>query len=625
MTPPHPSQGLLDQRFAKALSLHRQGRLGEAEPIYRSVLSADSEHFLSLLHLGVLRLQQGSRAEALELTRAALRRDPNSAEAHSNLGAALQLLGRPDEAILAYESALAVDPDRAEAHYGLAVALHALSRHHEAIACYERTLAIDPDYAEANCGLGAALHAVGRNERAVACYEAALAIDPDYVEAQCGRGAALQTLKRHDEAIAAFGDAVTAEPDNTAARNALGLALQEVDRHDEALAHFRHALAVDPRSGDTQVNLGSVLKEIGRIDEARHAFQAAVEIEPENVRFRYALVNSRRACAGDPHLAAMEAWARDIDAFPEDQQILLYFALGKALAETGRHEKSFRFLVAGNALKRQQVRYDERATLDTFNRIKRVFTTDLMVRMARMGHPSAMPVFIIGMPRSGSTLVEQMLASHPKVFGGGERQDFSDALASIAADPFPQFVPGLTADQLERLGAVYLERVSASATAERITDKMLANFCLAGLIHLALPNARLIHTRRDPVDTCLSCFTLLFGAEQPFAYDLGELGRYYRAYARLMKHWREVLPEGVMLDVQYEELVGDFEPQARRIVAHCGLEWDDACLAFHQTQRVVRTASVTQVRQPIYRSSVGRWRPADAVLRPLLDTLTSFD
>jgi len=183
-----------------------------------------------------------------------------------------------------------------------------------------------------------------------------------------------------------------------------------------------------------------------------------------------------------------------------------------------------------------------------------------------------------------------------------------------------------TAEELQRLGADYLNRLKTALPApprvwRRITDKMPANFRLVGLIHLALPNARIIHTCRDPVDTCLSCFSIHFTADQPFAYDLGELGRYYRAYYSLMEHWRQVLPEGVMLDVHYEDLVGDLEGQARRIVAHCGLEWDDACLAYDKTARPVKTASAAQVRQPIYRSSVGRWRPDADVLRPLLDGL----
>ena len=246
-----------------------------------------------------------------------------------------------------------------------------------------------------------------------------------------------------------------------------------------------------------------------------------------------------------------------------------------------------------------------------------------------VGDPSRLPVFVLGMPRSGTTLIEQILASHPKVRALGERATFSETLARICGTPtgaqsLAQRAARCTDSELRRLGALYLKviRRDAPTTAARIVDKMPANFQFIGFIHAALPNARIIHTRRDPVDTCLSLFSILFaGSAQLYSYDLEELGRYYRAYEKVMTHWRNALPAGVMLEVQYEEVVDDFERQARRIVAHCGLEWDDACLEFHKTERPVRTMSHAQIRQPIYRSAVGRWRPDTARLRPLLAAL----
>jgi hypothetical protein len=227
------------------------------------------------------------------------------------------------------------------------------------------------------------------------------------------------------------------------------------------------------------------------------------------------------------------------------------------------------------------------------------------------------------MPRSGSTLVEQILASHPLVFGAGELYDLPNAVARLGvAAPYPDFIPRLSGEQLRALGAAYLaDVVPLAPEAARISDKMLSNFVYVGLMHLALPNARIIHVRRDPVDTCLSCFAKLFAGPLPFTYDLGELGRYYHAYASLMDHWRRVLPSGVMLEVQYEDVVGDLEAAARRIVAHCGLEWDAACLAFHRHRRPVRTASLTQVRRPIYRASLGRGQSYGEFLAPLLAAL----
>jgi hypothetical protein len=246
-----------------------------------------------------------------------------------------------------------------------------------------------------------------------------------------------------------------------------------------------------------------------------------------------------------------------------------------------------------------------------------------------LGDPSTVPAFIVGMPRSGTTLVEQTLASHQAIFGAGERSELSQAIERLngerfGAGPFPEAVWTMTGEKFRKMGAEYVAALHPLApNAARITDKMPGNFLYLGLIRLILPNARIIHVRRDPVDTCLSCFSKLFKGEQAFSYDLAELGRYHRSYQRLMAHWRSVLPEDAMLEVEYEALVRDFDTQARRIVAHCGLQWDPACLEFYKTSRPVHTASMVQVRQPIYHSSVGRWRPDPALLQPLLEALAT--
>jgi hypothetical protein len=240
-----------------------------------------------------------------------------------------------------------------------------------------------------------------------------------------------------------------------------------------------------------------------------------------------------------------------------------------------------------------------------------------------LGDPSDVPVFVLGMPRSGTTLVERVLASHPDVFGAGELTDFGDAaVGGYAPKPLPFDVASLTGDALRGMGGRYLAHVLPKAPlARRIIDKLPANFRFVGLIHLALPNARIIHVRRDPLDTCFSCYSQLFVNNLEYTYDLAELGRYYRAYEVLMAHWRAVLPAGVMLEVEYETLVGDFEVEARRLVEFCGLEWDARCLKFHEAAGAVQTASAVQVRRPVFRSSVGRWRHYKEYLGPLLEIL----
>jgi hypothetical protein len=259
-----------------------------------------------------------------------------------------------------------------------------------------------------------------------------------------------------------------------------------------------------------------------------------------------------------------------------------------------------------------------------------VFNGSLLERFQGQGDPSLMPIFVVGMPRSGSTLIEQILAGHSQIHGAGELMDLEKAISTVlkARNPpvqYPECVPGLDGAALRRIGQAYLARLPVPAPGKvRIVDKLPGNFLNIGLIRLILPNARIIHTTRNPVDTCMSCYSKLFASGQTFSYDLGELGRYYRSYRELMTHWRSVLPPGSILDVAYEDVVDNLEGEARRLIDYCGLPWDDRCLSFHRTSRVVKTASAVQVRKPLFRSSLQRWRRHEAGLAPLLHELRDF-
>ncbi|HTP84486.1 MAG TPA: tetratricopeptide repeat protein [Alphaproteobacteria bacterium] len=615
---------MAEAHFNLGNSLAALDRREDAFRCYETAIALRPDYVAANMNLGIGLASLQRNEDAAKRFARVIEIDPRHPEAHNNLGAVLQALGRNAEAVAQYETALALRTDYAEARFNLGNALVAMDRGEDAVAQYDAALAIRPTYAEAHYNRGNALKRLARDVEAVAAYEATIALKPDYMEAYNNLGNALLDLRRLDAAVARFQQALALKPDAVEVHNNLGTALQGLGRHDEALKHLDAALELKPRYADAHTNRGNTLMEMGRLDDARHAFEAAIECDPTRPKFYRNLMDSKRFAAGDPHLVALQEMAKNLDRFDAEARSDLHFALGKALGDAGDYADSFRHLIEGNAVKRRSVAYNEAAVLEFLKSLALVFTREMIAAKEGRGHPSQLPVFIVGMPRSGTTLIEQILASHSKVFGGGELSAFSDVMATFSGldDALAGADPAAADAALRDVGERYVGAIKALAPgAERITDKMPANFRLAGLIHLALPNARIIHARRNPIDTCLSCFGRAFSGDQPFTYDLAELGRYYRAYDALMAHWRRVLPERTFLEVNYEDVVGDLEGQARRIVAHCGLEWDEACLQFYRTERLVRTASATQVRQPIYKTSVGRWRAYGELLRPLLTAL----
>lgn len=399
--------------------------------------------------------------------------------------------------------------------------------------------------------------------------------------------------------------------------------LNALGRAEEALALFNKLQNLDAKSSDACHGAGEALQQLGRIAEARQAFERAVTLKPSHVHHHYALAQLSRFAPGDARLAPLEALAKNMPSLSVPERGELHFALGKAYDDLGRWQDAFAQFQAGNALRRRSLDYDEKAALGLMAAMQEAFTPQAIAGHAGQGHASDIPVFVIGMPRSGTTLVEQILASHPAVAGAGETMYLHLLLGQgLLGSDFPAGLTRLKGSDLFRFGGFYAARLKSHApAARRIVDKLPANFLLAGLIHLVLPKARLIHIRRDPLDTCLSCYANLFAENIDYAYDLGELGRYYRGYQALMAHWRGVLPPGVILEVDYETLVGDLETEARRLIAHCGLDWDPACLAFHQTARVVHTLSSAQVRRPLYQNAIGRAAGYAPFLGPLREAL----
>lgn len=660
--------------YRRAQHHFRKGELDRACAVYSRIIAGQVQHLDALHALGLIRLQQGEYAEAHSLLAAALDLDGQHAGVLSDYGRFQVLTGHPQEALAVYDRALTVQPDRVDAITGRGHALRALNRQAEALEAYDAALRLEPARAEAQGGRGLSLLALGRPAEALHAFDSTLklmradhpaapepAVRPDEAEVLNGRGAALRALGRPAEALASLDRALDLQPGLVDAHHNRGAALRDLNRPAAALASFERLMALDPSRADAHYNRGVVLNDmnrptealasydqaltlnpglaeahngrgvllmaLGRLDEASVAFDRAIALSPSNARFYFNLTQSKRITRGDPRLAAMERLTQDAASLRADERIDLDFALAKAFADIGDTRRAFRHLAQGNARKRRLVAYDEAATLRAFEQMGAAFSAEVMHADTDAGEPSRMPVFIVGMPRSGTTLCEQILASHPQVFGAGESDAFTHAINGLAGvAKSPEALSRISADRRRQLGIGYVRRLAEMAPdAMRITNKAPGNFGFVGLIRLALPNARIIHMRRDPVATCLSCFETLFAEALPYAFDLGELGRYYRGYEVLMNHWRKVMPAGSMLEVDYEDLVTDFEAQARRIVAYCGLEWDRRCLDFQRTERLVRTASARQVRQPIYATSIARWKAYKPHLGPLLAALGRQD
>jgi tetratricopeptide (TPR) repeat protein len=581
------------QKLQTAHSLHQKGELNEATKLYRELIEANPDNFYALHFLGLIEAHSGNMELAKRLMARSLSIQPPNIQFMENYATALYQTADYIGAIKLCRKGLKLNGASISLLYVNAVSLWKLGKLQDSLMQVDKLLLIQPNHVAAHNERGSVLAEMKNYQLAITSVEKAININPNYADAYLNKGHLCAILQNYDDSLLAY------------------------DR----------AVALQPNNADAYGGKAKVLLALGRLAEASIVIEKAIDLAPRGARFYRTLTEIKRLSPGDPHLHAMEELAREMPSLSADEQIDLGFALAKAFADNKNHEQSFRRLVEGNALKRKQLAYDEAAALGVLERTRRAFTADLMRGDRGRGDPSFVPVFILGMPRSGTTLVEQILASHPSVFGAGEITDFRDAIAELGgaaggALHSPEAASRLPDEQLRRLGANYLGRIrNAAPAAARITNKTTENFRWIGLIHLALPNARIIHMRRDPIDTCLSCFSLLFDDSLPYTFDLRELGRYYRAYEATMAHWRDALPANVMLEVQYEEVVADLEGQARRVVAHCGLEWDSRCLDFHQTVRPVRTASVAQVRQPIYKSSVGRWRAYEAFLGPLLAEL----
>lgn len=518
-------------------------------------------------------------------------------------GNALVRQGRVTDALELYFAAVQAQPGRFEAHANLGSLLLAADRFGEAEEHLRRALALRPEQAPLHVALGQACGAQGRAEEAESCFTRALALAPDDARALVAQAGLLRQRGRFAQAAEAYRRVLQGQP-----------------RH--ALAHY---------------GLGHCLRERGMAEEAADSFARAVAAQPDYVDAHYRLAVLRPGETDGAHLAQLEALRPRVAALPQPQQIRYWFALGRRREDAGAYDDAFAAYAEGNRLQREGLgpadRRAAREALDArfVERVRSVFGSEHLRAAARAsGVDARVPVLVVGMPRSGTSLVEQMLASHPAVHGGGEMRHLPAVLEeafgfeeSQAACAYPEIVPALSAEALERVGRGYLDRAWREARgASHVTDKLTGNFLHLGMIALSLPRAKIVHVVRDSRDTCFSCFANLFGhGDIAYSYDLGTLGRHCVRRQSLMAHWHARLPADRIMVLRYEELVGDTERVLRGLLDFLGLPWNGRCLDFHRQKRAVHTVSAGQVGRPVYATSVARWRHFEPHLKPLLDIL----
>jgi tetratricopeptide (TPR) repeat protein len=592
------------------------GRAEEAVSLYERALQIDPHSPQAQNNLGNAFLRLEQLDDAVRCYRRALESLPRDAEVLCNLADALRQRGELDEAVRLTERAIEVDPTLARAHNILGLSLTGLERRESAVASLRQALALDPRSVEAITNLANVLLELGERREALTLYGRAIELAPQRPESHCGLGHVLLELRRPAEAEESLRRALALRAAYPSAQLGLAAALRVQRRAEEAEAICEAVLTGDPDNVEAMVLLGEFRADRGRFSESGQLLARAIELNPRCTS-AYCSIAAHRRMAGDDRAWLAGVLALLEQPLPLGQSIALRYALGKCFDDVGEYDNAFqRYLEANELTRRYGYRYDGGKLAALVERLMERFDAAFIRELQPRGSSSERPVFILGMPRSGTSLVEQILASHPQVFGAGEVRFWDSALATLektgyAPDFAAALVPRFVVDYLARLATVPQDAL-------RVTDKMPANFLCAGLIHAAFPGARIIHMQRHPIDTCLSIYFQNLFDTSAYGHDLEQLTHYYTQYVRITDHWRAVIPAASLLEVPYEALVTDPEGWTRRMLSFIGLPWDPQCLEFHRTERVVITASRWQVRQKIHAASVERWKHYEKHIGPLL-------
>jgi tetratricopeptide (TPR) repeat protein len=655
----------IDSELRKAVQYHESGQLEKAEEVCVKILRinpnhSESSHLLGLIahhagkddlaissvnkaiqndpknpfyynNLGNIFQDQGKLDEAISCYQKALQLKPDLARPYNNMGNAFKDQGKLNEAISCYQKALDLQPDYSDAYYNMGIAFEDQNNLNEAISCYQQAIHLKPDYFAAYNNMGNAFKDQGKLDEAISCCQKALQLKPDYAAAYNNMGNALTDQDNLDEAISCYQKALQLKPDYAEACNNMGIAFKDQAKLDEALSCYQKALQLKPDYAAAYNNMGVAFQNQGNFDEGNSCFRKALELKPDNAQALYSLVQPQKLSYYETQELFQLAEQLSKQDMSEDDSTLVYFALGKLCDDLGMFEKAFEYYRLANTLAHRKVEFRIDLHREYISKIIQTFTDDLFYRRQTWGSDSKMPIFIVGMPRSGTTLVEQIISSHPDVLGAGELSFFFQIDSKLKSRQihslYPEYVQWVDRETAHDISEGYLGHLrnlaKSSANQSRVTDKMPHNYLLLGLMFLLLPKARFVHCQRHPLDNCLSIYFQKFLKEHPYAYDLSEIGRSYSEYQRLMSHWRQVLPTTIF-EVTYEELVSRQEQVSQELLEFCGLEWDSRCLEFHKNARPVFTASYWQVRQPIYASSIGRWKHYSKFLGSLKELLADF-
>jgi tetratricopeptide (TPR) repeat protein len=591
----------------EATAAYRDGRAHDAERLSRQILTQEPDHVAGLQLLAALAGQTGRLPLALRFAQRVASLHPSLVSARMQLAGLFRQAGNFAGATNELMLALQLQPDSPEAHNDLGLVHLAESRFQQAADCFAEALRLDPASGLAHYNMALALEALGSHAAALEHYQEARQLRPSLVEAHYRLGLLLQEEGRRQRAIQCFRAASALRPGSAFALlcDATIAGLLGDDTTSEELV--RRAIALEPRNSEAHAVLGTILMQRGQFEDAAASYDLANALNTEDTTGPVGLVKVKRLSQADrPLIGQLEHKLRN-PSITGHESVLVHFALGKAYDDLGEYGRAIEHFDQANALKKRvrEKRYDRQAHATLVDRLIRRFTLEFFARNKDMAQEWEVPVLIVGMPRSGTTLAEQILSSHPEVAAGGELTFWPDHAHDFGVDGRGRIDPVW----MRETQAAYQAKLSQfSHAARRITDKLPQNFHNIGLLHAAFPNARVIHLRREPLDTCLSLYFNNFGNGMDFSFDREWIVAYYTQYARLMTHWRSVLPSSRLLEIDYEELVAAPEPVIRRMIEFCGLQWHDACLRPEQNRRVVKTASLWQARQPIYGSSVSRWK-----------------